>query len=142
MINNKLNDYGLLFLRVGIGLSYIFIHGWGKIFGGPERWARLGSAVGFLGIDFLHPMWGFFAAVAEFGGGILILLGFLYRPGLMLVILTMFVASWQHIAKGDGILRAAYPMEMAVILIAMFIFGPGKYSIQYYLESRKSESKK
>jgi putative oxidoreductase len=138
-MNNKLTDFTLLFLRTGIGLSYIFIHGWGKIFGGPERWTKVGSAVGYVGIDFLHPFWGIMAALAEFGGGLLILLGILYRPGLALVIITMFVAAIQHLAKGDGIFRAAYPMEMAVVLIAMFILGPGKYSLQYYLNKRKED---
>jgi putative oxidoreductase len=136
-MNNKLFDYTILFLRAGIGLSYIFIHGWGKIFGGPERWAKVGSALGYVGIDFFHPFWGLMASMAEFGGGLLILFGILYRPGLALIIITMFVAAFQHLAKGDGIFRAAYPMEMAVVLIAMFLLGPGKYSLEYYLSKRK-----
>jgi putative oxidoreductase len=139
-MNNKIIDSGILLLRVGIGLSYIFIHGWGKVFGGPERWEKVGSAVGHIGIDYLHTFWGVLAAFAEFAGGLLVLLGILYRPALTLMIITMFVAAWQHLAKGDGLLRAAYPMEMAIVLIAMFIFGPGKYSLQYYLSNRKKKA--
>jgi putative oxidoreductase len=140
-MNIKMIDYSLLLLRVGFGLSFILLHGWRKIAGGPERWERLGSALEYLGINFLHTFWGFMAAVAEVGGGLLILLGILFRPALSLMIITMFVAFYQHLAKGDGILRAAYPLEMALVLIALFIMGPGKYTLQYFLKEKNKEKK-
>ncbi len=138
-MENRLIDFGLLFIRVGIGLSYIFIHGWAKIAGGPERWEKIGSAVSNFGITFVPGIWGFLAAFAEFGGGILILTGFLFRPALSMLAITMFVAASQLISRGEGFMKAAYPLEMAVILIGLFIFGPGKYSLQNYFSRNKKK---
>jgi putative oxidoreductase len=131
-MNSKYSDAGLLFLRAGIGLSFVIFHGWGKIFGGPERWLKVGSSMEYLGIDFLPVFWGLMASLAEFLGGILLVLGFLFRPALVLMIITMFVAAFQHFAKGDPILRAAYPIEMGIVFIALFMLGPGKYTLNYY----------
>jgi putative oxidoreductase len=136
---NNITNTGLLFLRVGIGIAFMTIHGGPKIFGGPERWRMVGNAVNYFGIDFFPGVWGLLASIAEFGGGLLILLGFFFRPALSMMIITMFVAAFQHLAKGDGIFRAAYPMEMAVVLIALFIMGPGKYSLAYYIDKRQKK---
>jgi len=138
---SMLNDFGLLFLRLGIGLSYFAVHGLPKISGGPERWERIGNAVSYFGIEFVPGLWGLLAAIAETGGGILIILGFVFRPALLMVIITMIVAATQHLAKGDPFSKAAYPMEMAVVLIALFIFGPGRYSLQHYFSFKKSALK-
>ena len=40
---NKI-DFGLLILRVGIGVMFI-IHGWGKLIGGTDKWEAIGSNV-------------------------------------------------------------------------------------------------
>ena len=63
-------DTGLLIIRVGVGLSFIFLHGGPKFFGGPEVWERIGCGMGNLGIDFAPVFWGFCAAAAEFLGAI------------------------------------------------------------------------
>ncbi|KXK47195.1 MAG: hypothetical protein UZ05_CHB002002263 [Chlorobi bacterium OLB5] len=49
---NKYSDAGILFLRIGIGFAFIFVHGWGKIMGGPELWGKLGGSMANLGITF------------------------------------------------------------------------------------------
>lgn len=138
-MDNRLTDIGLLFIRIGIGLSYIFIHGWAKIAGGPERWEKIGGAVSNFGITYVPDIWGFLAAAAEFGGGILLLIGLFFRPALTLLTITMFVAASQHLFRGDGFMKAAYPLEMAVILIGLFIIGPGKYSLQNYFRGNKKD---
>jgi len=138
--HGKLYNFALLFFRTGLGLAYIFIHGGPKITGGPERWEKVGSAVSYFGVDIFHGFWGLIAAITEFGGVILILLGLYFRPALSLMILTMFVAAYQLLSRGEGIMRAAYPLEMAVALITMLMLGPGKYSLQNYLRSRKNKN--
>ena len=68
MIWNKLSkhyDLGLLIARLGIGLGLLFFHGWGKLMGGPERWAGVGGAMSNFGIDFGHTFFGFLASFAE-----------------------------------------------------------------------------
>lgn len=51
-------DLGLLLLRIGFGLMFIY-YGWPKIMGGPPAWAKLGGAVGDFGITFAPAFWGF-----------------------------------------------------------------------------------
>jgi putative oxidoreductase len=140
--NGKLFDSALLIIRLGLGLSYMWIHGLGKITGGMARWSKLGEAVRAVGIDFLLPFWGFMAAFAEFFGGFLLLLGFLFRPAAALILITMLVASSNHIYKGDPVSKIAYPLELALVLIALLLLGPGKYSINGYLSSRSKVKRK
>jgi putative oxidoreductase len=130
-------DIGLLFLRTGLGLSYIIFHGAPKLLGGTERLEKVGSALSYFGLDFFPVFWGLMAALAEFIGGILIMLGIFFRPALSLMIITMFVAAAQLLARGEGIFKAAYPIEMSIALIALFIMGPGRYAVKDFLKRGK-----
>ncbi len=121
-------DTALLVLRVGIGISFVFVYGAGKMFGGPERWVSLGQNMEVFGITFLPVAWGFMAAFAEFAGGILLMLGALFRPTLVLLLCTMFVAAMGHIFGGisGGPWHAT---EMATVFVVLYMLGPGKYSV-------------
>jgi putative oxidoreductase len=143
MIFTKLYNYkdaGLLILRLIIGLSFIVVHGSGKIFGGVERWANLGNAMSNMGITFAPEFWGFMAAFAEFFGGIFILLGVFFVPANILLAFTMFVAALRHFIDGDPLNRIAYPLEMMAIFIALIFIGPGKYSLDNLFKKKKVES--
>lgn len=124
---DRFRDFGLLILRLGLGFSFFWAHGWGKIFGGPEGWAELGGTVSLIGIDFLPTFWGFMAAFAEFGGGILLMLGLLFRPALFLLISTMAMAATMHIITGNG--SPLHAIELGIVFLALFFTGPGKYSL-------------
>ncbi|MBE2216904.1 MAG: DoxX family protein [Ignavibacteria bacterium] len=140
MITNFLDkhkDAGILFLRIGIGIAFIFTHGWGKMFGGPELWTKLGGSMANLGITFAPTFWGFMASVSEFGGGILILLGLFTRPASAFMAFTMFVAFMQHTSKLDPWNRAIYPMEMFAVFMALLFIGAGKYSLDNLLFRKK-----
>ena len=95
-------NFGLLFLRIGIGVMFI-MHGYPKIIGGPDKWEKLGGAMSHIGIDFAPVFWGFMAAFAEFGGGILLLLGLMFQPACLMLAFTMLVATMMHLGKGDSI---------------------------------------
>lgn len=129
----KYKDFGLLLMRLGIGASYIYVHGWGKISGGPDRWRGVGNAMGNLGVNFLPVVWGFAAACTEFVGGIFILLGFFFRPSVVFIIIVMIVAALNHVSNGDPFSRIAYPLEMAFALTGLLFLGPGKYNLEKYL---------
>jgi putative oxidoreductase len=124
-----LRDVGLLIARVGMGAMFVG-HGWGKITGGPEKWAKLGGAMKHLGIEFAPTFWGFMAAFAEFGGGILIALGFLFRPAAALLVCTMAVAAWMHYSKGDGFGGWSHATEAGITFLALLLIGPGRYAIE------------
>ena len=134
---NKYSDAGILFLRIGIGFSFIFVHGWGKIMGGTELWGKIGGSMANMGITFAPVFWEFMASISEFGGGILILLGLFTRPASAFMAFTMLVAFMQHTSKLDPWNRAIYPMEMFAVFMALLFIGAGKYSIDALISKKK-----
>lgn len=141
MIKNflqKYNQAGILILRVGIGIAFIFTHGYSKIMGGPELWAKIGGSMGNMGITFAPAFWGFMASISEFGGGILILLGLFTRPASAFMAFTMLVAFMQHTSKLDPWARAIYPMELFSVFMCLLFIGAGKYSLDYLFFKKKN----
>jgi putative oxidoreductase len=125
-------DLALLVLRVGIGISFVFVYGWDKITGGMDTWVGLGGNMALFGIEFFPAFWGFMAALAEFGGGILLMLGLFFRPALVLMILTMVVAATGHISgQIDG--GPWHATEMGTVFLALLLLGPGRYSLDRLL---------
>ena len=120
-------DIGLLILRLGIGMMFMY-HGWPKISGGLVTWTKLGAAVGNFGITFAPAFWGFMAAFAEFGGGLLLLLGLFFRIASILLTLTMIVAISTKFASGVGFAGAAQPIELGILFFSLIWIGPGRYS--------------
>lgn len=123
------SDFGKLIIRVGLGVTYMFVHGLSKITGGPDTWQGLGSSISYVGIDFLHTFWGFMAAFAEFFGGLFLLLGLFYRPALFLLSITMIVAAIYHMSSGDPITTTSHSLKMAIVFIGMIFMSPGRYSL-------------
>lgn len=134
--NTQAVNFGLLVLRIGIGIMFV-LHGEGKMFGGTEKWLKLGGAMEGLGITFLPTFWGFMAAFAEFGGGILLVLGLLFRPACLLMVITMAVAAhvhWIDAAEAGEALKGkimggSHAIEAGVVFLALLFTGPGKYSV-------------
>ncbi|MFC1760810.1 DoxX family protein [Planctomycetota bacterium] len=128
---DKFRDLGLLILRVGIGVMFIF-HGWPKLMGGPEKWNQLGQALGALGLT-LHPtlstVMGFLAALSETGGGVLLILGFFMRPACLALLGTMTVATIMHVKNGDGFIGYSHALEAGILFLSLILIGPGKYSL-------------
>lgn len=130
-------DFGLLLIRIVLGLSYTIVHGGAKLFAGPDVWTKTGSAVSHLGINFSYAAWGFLASCSEFFGGILILLGLFFRPAAALIIITMFVAVNRGLSTGGGLNSIVYPLELGITILGLFFTGPGKYSLDYRLFGSK-----
>lgn len=125
----KYKDLGLLILRIGLGLSFIFLHGYPKLVGGPETWEAVGSAMNNVGINFYPTAWGLMAGVVEALGGLFLLLGLFYRPVCLFLAFTMLVAGMNHLAMGDGLMGASHAFELLVVFIGLMFVGPGKYSV-------------
>ena len=133
---DRYRDAGLLILRLGMGLFYMFEHGMDKLLGGPEQWQGLGERAEYVGIEFLPGMWGFMASFAEFFGGLLLILGLFFRPAAFLLLCTMIVATAFHIGSGIG--SPVHSGKMAVLFFSLLFIGPGKYSLDnYFWPSRR-----
>lgn len=124
----RFTDFGLLVMRAGLGFMMI-LHGYPKLFSGPEKWGKLGGAMSNLGITYAPEFWGFMAAFAETIGGALLLLGFFTRPAALLLFFTMVVASMKHLYAGETVMDASHSIELSFVFFALFIIGPGRYSI-------------
>ena len=129
-------NIGLLILRIGIGLMFI-LHGYPKLFGGPEMWEQVGGAMQAIGINFLPTAFGFFAAITEFFGGIFIMIGVFFRPALAFLTLVMAVAATTHIAGCDSFIIISHSIEMGIVFISLLFIGPGKHNLSKRLRSRR-----
>ncbi len=138
LTNDKFRDYGLLLLRVGIGLIFVTIHGFPKISGGVQTWTVFGKTFNsIIGISFIPVFWGFMAAISEFGGGICLITGVLFRPACALMLFTMLVAITAQIRGGYGFSGASQALEMGIVLLSLIFIGSGRFTLPNLLFSRK-----
>lgn len=119
----RLVAFWLLILRIASG-TFMITHGYPKLM-------RLldGRAEGFpdpLGIGSLFSL--ILATVAEVIGSALIILGFLTRFAAITLIFTMAVAAFV-VHAGDPFSKMEMSLLYLLLLITLFIFGPGKYAI-------------
>jgi len=128
MDESKRRDVGLLILRLGIGAMYVG-HGLPKLLGGPARWEALGRALSNLGVDFAPTFFGFMAAIAECGGGLLLAAGVFWRPALLLLLTTMLVATIKHLSDGDGFGATSHAAKAAILFFALLFIGPGRFRL-------------
>lgn len=127
-VSGKYLHRGLLLLRIGLGILYIF-HGLPKFIGGPEVWKEYGEAMQYLGISAYPMVFGFLAAIIEVFGGLFLIIGLYMKPVLILLIITMIVATFQLIGEGNPYSIYSHPLKMIVVFLAMLLTGPGKHSI-------------
>ncbi len=123
----------MLFLRIALGGSFIYYHGFKKI-ADPSRWEKLGENMQLININFAPEFWGFMAAFAEFFGAVFLILGLFTRISSFMLAFTMFIAVMTSVAKNDF---NAYPFEMMIVFIAFMIIGPGKFSIDAQISGFK-----
>jgi putative oxidoreductase len=138
-IQSKQIDIGLVVIRVGLGAMFMF-HGLPKLLGGPEMWAKVGSAIGNFGISFYPAFWGFMSGVAEFGGGVCLILGIVFRPAMALLILNLAVAASSHFARGQGLGGASHAIEDGIVFLGLLLIGPGRYRLDRRLRWIKTGS--
>ncbi len=132
---DKYRDVGLLIVRLGIGLGFVYFHGWDKLSGGPERWTQVGGAMDTFGIGFGHTFFGFMAAFSESIGGLLIAAGLFFRPICVLLAFTMFVAMMRHFISGRG--TPGHAFKNLFILSGLLLIGPGKYSLDAWIAQKR-----
>jgi putative oxidoreductase len=126
--HSSYRDTGILFLRLGFGIMFIF-HGFPKIYGGVEKWAELGASMKHLGIYFLPAFWGFLSAFTEFAGGILLIMGLFTRVVAIFLFINMVVASIAVYSKSHDLMAAASPIEDTIVFFSLIFLGGGRFSI-------------
>lgn len=118
-------DLGLLLLRIGIGIAFI-AHGYPKLFmGGAEGLAKGLAATGIPGGIFAA----YLAGMAEFFGGIALILGIFFRSSTVVMAFTMLIALVYHLNKGDAFIKYSHALESGILFISLIFIGPGKYSL-------------
>ena len=123
---------GLLILRLVLGLT-VAGHGAQKLFGwwggsGMKGWT---GAMTRMRIRPAVP-WAWMSALAEFGGGLLVALGFLNPLGSFALAGSMLVAViLVHWPKGFWVGKGGYEYNLLILgaAAAIAIAGPGAYSL-------------
>ena len=126
-------DLGLLILRVGIGGMFL-LHGYPKLVGGVDRWEGLAQyGLPFLPEGIVSITFGLAAALAEFGGGLLLILGAYHRIACAALAGTMAVAFSTKCDAvsgiGDFAKEAGWPLELLIVFVALFFAGPGRFRV-------------
>jgi putative oxidoreductase len=129
-------------LPIRLAMGAIFIaHGSQKVlgkFGGPglRAWTAMNTP-----FSFMRPAWLWMgaAALSEFLGGILVLLGLLTRVGAFFIAVTMLTAiigvHWPNFfANNNGL---EYPVALLAMAVALLISGGGHLSIDKGLTQRR-----
>ena len=119
-------DLALLILRVVLGIIMIY-HGW------PKLTNFAGTIDGMAGMGVPAPaVAAIFATVAEFVGGLLMLLGaFTEIAGLMFTIDMLGAITFVHAKNGFSVAKSGveWPLLLAATAIAIALMGSGRYAV-------------
>jgi putative oxidoreductase len=129
-------DVGLLVLRLVLGVIFIG-HGAQKLFGsfGGPHISGFAKMLGQLGVKPAMPM-AILAGLAEFVGGILVILGFLTPLAALALIVVMIVAVLAvHLKNGFFNTNGGYEFNLALVgmTLTLLIAGAGAYSLDNVL---------
>jgi putative oxidoreductase len=124
-------DVGLLLLRVFAGLALAIAHGWDKF---PPS-ARFISRVSEIGLP-APEGFAWLAALAEFGGGLLLALGLFTRP-VALYVVAHFIVVVTVAHAGDTFAQREKAMLFGMIALMYVLVGPGRYSVDALLRQRQ-----
>jgi putative oxidoreductase len=123
--------WGLLALRVGAGACMIG-HGWSKLLRFGELAGKFADPLGVGSAASLS-----LTVFAEFGCALLVIFGLGTRLAVLPILITMLVAAFV-IHGDDPWSKKEFPLLYAVVWFALFLAGPGRYSLDYVLSRRRS----
>ena len=141
MTEEKRTDLGLLILRVSLGIIFL-AHGWLKVFTcGIPRAMEVFEAHTVWHINLIPGWFALPAAVIEWLGGIMLILGLKTRWALPFLAAVAFGAAavhfengWNYTSKPDG--GWEYGIFLFICCVVMYLLGPGKYTLASFLNKK------
>ena len=126
MINNMMKnsswfntDMGLLVLRIGMGIIFIFA--------GYMKASTIGDTVGFFAKIGFSAFWAYLVTAVELLGGVALLLGIWTRGFSLLLTIVMIVAIYINHSNMTAVMT---PFAVFFATLALTLSGGGKYSIK------------
>jgi len=121
---DRLQPVALLVMRLALG-AIIVGHGYHKVFGGLQHHAQFVSSLGL-------PAWtAYLSSLAEFFGGLLILVGLLTRLAAFTICIDLCVAIWKvhwhNGLMGNG--GFEFPLALATLAFGLIFFGAGPIAL-------------
>ena len=136
-VGNSLQSLFLLFVRLYWGWQFV-VDGWGKL----HNLAKVTEYFGSLGLPAPGPT-ALFVSILELVGGVLLALGLGTRLIAFLLTCNMTVAyitgdreALLSIFSDPDKFIAAAPFSYLMASLIVFIFGPGKFALDYLIERR------
>ncbi len=121
--NPKMDAWGLLALRVAVGVIFIY-SGYGKLFGNPTMAVGMFTQLGFP----IPTFWAYFVGLAELVGGLMVLLGVYARMAAIWLAITMVVAIAAVHVKGP-FQGWFVPLSLLGSLLALMGVGAGEFRL-------------
>lgn len=134
------NDVGLLLIRLMLGVVFMY-HGSQKLFGTFGGSGIDGFAAALSSMNMPLPQAGAWAAaLAEFGGGVILVLGLFMRVLILPTIFTMLVAAFGVHREAFSLQHGGmeYALTLAVVMIGLVLTGPGRFTVTRLVRGSKS----
>ena len=128
--DSRAADVGLLLLRLIAGLSLAFAHGIGKVPPSPGFLANV-TRMGFPAPE----LFAWLAAMAEFGGGLLLAAGLLTRFA-GLYVAGHFAIILMVAQAGEPFTEREKPLLFGAIALLYLFVGAGRYSLDALIRRR------
>ncbi len=129
-----LASWGPDFLRLGAGVIFI-MHGSPKLFG-PKPGVK-GFAGYLQSLGFAPPLvWAWVVAIAEFVGGVCLIVGFLTRFWALVLAIQLLVIIFRvKWAKGLDMGKGGWEYDWVLLMTALslLVTGPGRAALDHYI---------
>ena len=129
---NRLQPLGLLVLRLVLG-TIMIAHGWQKIADHMQMITAMMHQMG------LPSLMAYLVVAAEFGGGVLLVVGFLTRLAALAILIDMLVAILK-VHLPHGLFSSAggfeFPLACAAIAFSLIWSGAGPIAIDWLWGSK------